>query len=374
MLSRSARYFVVVTLAGSAVFFTAGCPAPAPAPAQLASIIARLSGSNTLESDGVSKLTIAFTALNKSNKPDVNPITVTQPTGAGFLAPKDDTAVPGDTLTGTPSAQGELDVDFRCTTETTATVALTATNGDASTNVTIKCAAPGGPVIIAIAQNDCSNIEATGFSGCNIALDVHQLGPGNAKIPFVDIVNITADAVATAGGSKVDDVLAAKDAISGGQPTEALSPGTDGLYTFAVVAPSVAEDVTVHVSAGGSTTDIPVSIGTFTDDTAVSVTSSASHIVGGNAASKATITVAAIKFDGTAATATDVLSTVTVDLDGAVLTNTSTGDTSDASGTLTNVALDDTGSATFTVTAPSEQTVETLTVSATFQANTQAAL
>ena len=44
MLSRSARTFVVVTLAGSAVLFTAGCPAPQPAPAQLASIIARRLG------------------------------------------------------------------------------------------------------------------------------------------------------------------------------------------------------------------------------------------------------------------------------------------------------------------------------------------
>src|SRR5262249_54443489 len=144
------------------------------------------------------------------------------PANGGLLAPRDGDFVAGNTLSLDPTAAGTLDFDYACVQNADARFVLQATNGDASTNINLRCTKPQGQIVVVIDDSACAQLQADGASKCLVKLDVHQNANG-VTIPFTDNVDVKVTGATPKNTTDAPDSRVLSSSTSGSGTSDDLS-------------------------------------------------------------------------------------------------------------------------------------------------------
>ena len=122
----------------------------------------------SLEADGVSTTRISIQAETATGEGDNRPVTVS--VSRGRLISSEVEIEPDGKSGRFNPFNGTIEVDFRCPTQETGSVDLTAENGAASAATTINCNSPSGTYNFDINWDDCEELVASGVSECKVEM------------------------------------------------------------------------------------------------------------------------------------------------------------------------------------------------------------
>lgn len=268
--------FILVTIAGALVSLGA-CDCGAPPVGGVARISARFAnGTANVESDGVSVLQISLTATTAEGTPDPAPISVEAPSGLVAARGATDFAT---SLSGNP-IDGTLDIDFRCEIQFAGPVALTITNGTVDTTVSVRCIEPRGNVSIGVVDTACANLAADGESTCAVQVTVLRRGTIDIPLPGTLQASVV-QATPTTPGEAVDLGLLSADGVSTPGETITVTLDQDGIGTYYVHAPEVAEVAQLELTSSGATVSRDQVIAQFVNQATVRFPGGAKTLAGG---------------------------------------------------------------------------------------------
>lgn len=248
-----------------------------PGPEGVARIVARFPNGPAVQSDGESVLQISLTATAADQAPDTAPISVTA--GSGGLAARGASDF-DSTFTGNPTAEGVLDLDFRCDFRSVETVPLEISNGTVSTTVSVRCIEPRGDTVIIVDDSDCTGFAADGESTCRVGLTVEQRATISLPLPGALEVVVLSATPLNSGDTAATQVVSSDGASS---PSDRITVtiGDDGTGEYFLHAPTVAETVEVELTSSGVTVVRQHEIELFVNEASIDFPNGDMDIAGG---------------------------------------------------------------------------------------------
>ncbi|MBI1948232.1 MAG: Ig-like domain-containing protein [Deltaproteobacteria bacterium] len=280
-MASSLNRLIFVTFAGALAALGA-CDCGGPPPAGVARIAARFgSGSASVEADGSSVLQISLTATTAENTPELSPISVTAASGGVALRDAGDYAT---SLSSAPTAQGTLDLDFRCEPQEIGSVALAVANGLLETTVTVRCIEPRGDVVIDVDDSLCASFPADGESTCPVTVTVQRRGAITVNLPGTLEATVLS-ATPFDSGDTASLRLLSTDGDSSPSESVTIAIDDEGHGTYFVHAPDVAETAEIELVSSGVTIVREQEIEPFVNQAAVAFPSGGITVAGGQVGS-----------------------------------------------------------------------------------------